>query len=91
MEPCQHLPTLSLLTKTLLFTHNKKLFSQAAQASLEGAWIHETKFSLTKISLFESLKFQAPLIKDGLKLVFRLKLFFVGEPLLNFILTFLSI
>jgi hypothetical protein len=50
---------------TLLFTHNRKLFCQAAQASLEGAWIHETKFSLTKISLFERLKFQAPLTRGA--------------------------
>jgi hypothetical protein len=38
---------------------------------LEGDWIYETKFTRTKISLFERLKFQTPLIKEGLKLVLR--------------------
>jgi hypothetical protein len=47
---------------------------------LRGAWIHGTKFSLTKISLFERLKFQAPMIKDGLKLVLWLKCFSKGNP-----------
>jgi hypothetical protein len=42
---------------------------------LQGAWIHGTKFSLTKISLFERLKFQALLTKEGLKLVLGLKRF----------------
>jgi hypothetical protein len=37
-----------------------------------GASIHETKFCLTKISLFERLKLKAPLTKEGLKIVLRL-------------------
>jgi hypothetical protein len=45
-----------------------------------GAWIHGTKFSLTKISLFERLKFQAPLTKEGLKLVLGLKCFSKENP-----------
>jgi hypothetical protein len=45
-----------------------------------GAWIHETKFSLTKISLFERLKFQALLSKEGLKLVLGLKCFSKENP-----------
>jgi hypothetical protein len=47
-----------------------------------GAWIHRTKFSLTKmeISLFERLKFQAPLTKEGLKLVLGLKHFSEENP-----------
>jgi hypothetical protein len=32
-----------------------------------GIWIHETKFSPTKISLFERLKFQSLLTKEGAK------------------------
>jgi hypothetical protein len=45
-----------------------------------GAWIHGTKFSLTKISLFERIKFQAPLTKEGLKLVLGLKRFSKENP-----------
>ena len=46
----------------------------------EGAWIQGTYFSLTKNSLFKRLKFQAPLTKEGLKLVLRLKKFSQGYP-----------
>jgi hypothetical protein len=42
--------------------------------------IHGTKFSLTKISLFERLKFQAPMTKEGLKLVLGLKRFSKENP-----------
>ena len=49
-------------------------------ATQEGAWIQGTYFSLTKNSLFKRLKFQAPLTKEGLKLVLRLKKFSQGYP-----------
>jgi hypothetical protein len=42
--------------------------------------IHGTKFSLTKISLFERIKFQASLTKERLKLVMGLKLFSKENP-----------
>ena len=47
---------------------------------LEGAWIQGTYFSLTKNSLFKRLKFQAPLTKEGLKLVLRLIFLVRGTP-----------
>jgi hypothetical protein len=46
-----------------------------------GVRDHGTKFSLTKISLFdERLKFQIPLIKEVLKLVLGLKHFSKRNP-----------
>jgi hypothetical protein len=46
-----------------------------------GVPYHGTKFSLTKISLFdERLKFQAPLTKEVLKLVSGLKHFSKRNP-----------
>jgi hypothetical protein len=59
----------------------KALYQTLATRRLRGgAWIHGTKFSLTKISLFERLKFQAPLTKEGLKLVLGLKCFSKENP-----------
>jgi uncharacterized protein YukJ len=45
------------------------------ELDIGGVRTHGTKFSLIKISLFERLNFQAPLTKEGLKLVFGLKRF----------------
>ena len=53
---------------------------QKSRPHQEGAWIQGTYFSLTKNSLFKRLKFQAPLTKEGLKLVLRLKFFSQGYP-----------
>ena len=53
---------------------------QKSRPHQEGAWIQGTYFSLTKNSLFKRLKFQAPLTKEGLKLVLRLKNFSRGTP-----------
>jgi hypothetical protein len=64
----------ALLVKCLLIQHS------ANHTNIGGAWIHETKFSLTKISLFERLTLQAPLTKEGLKLFWRLKFFSKGNP-----------
>ena len=46
----------------------------------EGAWIQGTYFILTINSLFKRLKFQAPVTKEGLKLVLRLNFFSQGYP-----------
>jgi hypothetical protein len=40
-----------------------------------GCLIHGTKFSLNKIILFEKLKLQAPLTKEGLRLSLGTKMF----------------
>ena len=53
---------------------------QKSRPHQEGAWIQGTYFSLTKNSLFKRLKFQAPLTKERLGLVLRLKSFSHGKP-----------
>ena len=53
---------------------------QKSRPHQEGAWIQGTYFSLTKNSLFKRLKFQAPLTKEGLKLVLRLIFLVRGTP-----------
>ena len=49
-------------------------------ATPRGCLDPRTYFSLTKNTLFKRLKFQAPLTKEGLKLVLRLKIFSQGYP-----------
>ena len=55
-------------------------FCQRIPGCVEGAWIQGTYFSLTKNGLFKRLKFQAPMTKERLKLVLRLKKFSQGYP-----------
>ena len=58
---------------------------QKSRTHQEGACIQGTYFSLTKNSLFKRLKFQAPLTKERLGLVLRLKNLVIGN-LLKYVL-----
>ena len=68
------------LYRWFVFVNCERRRPQKSRPHQEGAWIQGTYFSLTKNSLFKRLKFRAPLTKEGLKLVLRLKKFSQGYP-----------